>query len=98
MNTLVTAPAWNSLKASPESVAGALHQLVNIAGPLGGGMAVVLCAVQAAEMAEAEGTRASLDRDQRQCLMSMCVVSSQLLMDAAADACNRLQQETETGN
>jgi hypothetical protein len=90
MNTILNAPTWAEARAKTGTLAAELRQLVNAAGPLSTGMAVALAAVQASEQAEHEGETPTFDREQRGCLLSLCVVAAQMLGEAALDGCNAL--------
>lgn len=90
MNTIIDAPAWETPAAPLGSMAAELRQLVNVAGPLSAGTAVVLQMVQAAQLAEEAGKPPALTIDQRAKLLAMCHVAAQMLSDASMDACNAL--------
>jgi hypothetical protein len=95
MNTVINAPMWAATRARRGTLADDLRQLVNIAGPLASGMAVALEVIQTADVAEESGLAPVLNSDQRSCLLSLCLVSAQLLTEAAGDACNSLIQASE---
>ena len=90
MSTIVHAPSWANTSAQVGTLASDLQQLINAAGPLASGMAVALALVQAADLADQDGTQPSLTNAQRASLLGLCNVSAQLLADAASDACNAL--------
>lgn len=90
MNSILECPPWADMPAKPGTLAAALRQLVNAAGPLAGGMAVALNMVLRAEQAEADGQDSPLDARQRSQLIALCAVTAQMLDEVALDACNDL--------
>lgn len=90
MNTVLESPAWAVDPVPLGTPSAALRQLVNAAGPVACGMAVVLNLVQREQITEDDGGTPSLDARQRGQLIAFCALAAQLLGEVASDACNEL--------
>lgn len=90
MNTLIDCPTWADMETQQGTVAAALQQLVNAAGPVSGGIAVALNMILRAQQADDAGDEAPLNPFERAQLLTLCAVSAQMLNEVAADACNDL--------
>jgi hypothetical protein len=90
MITVINAPAWAEQPLSPGTIPGALRQLINVTGPLASGMAAALEVVQASELAEQAGHKPVMSAEKRSQVVGLCLVATQLLAEAASDACEAL--------
>ena len=90
MNTVLESPAWAVEPAMEGTPCAALRQLVNAAGPIACGVALVLNIVQREQIAEDEGVTPSLDALQRGQMIAFCALAAQMLGEVASDACNNL--------